>query len=170
MIATALAPVTRGTFATVNPATGEQIETFTFDDAAKTENTLVLAEKSFESFRKLSAFQRAKLLSQLGETLRKNKAQLAKVVTTEMGKVFTEAEAEIEKCAWEADWYAEHGPQIMADAPCQCLRLLSAIGSHSCRHAVEFSHLAVDAYGDPNHVGRQCGRGEALHEYPKKLA
>jgi succinate-semialdehyde dehydrogenase len=34
-----------------------------------------------------------------------------------MGKVFPEAEAEIEKCAWEADWYAEHGPQIMADAP-----------------------------------------------------
>ena len=61
--------------------------------------------------------KRAKLLSQLGEALRKNKAQLAKVVTTEMGKVFSEAEAEIEKCAWEADWYAEHGPQIMADAP-----------------------------------------------------
>jgi succinate-semialdehyde dehydrogenase len=118
MTATAIAPVTtRGTFATVNPATGEQIETFTFDDAAKTEKTLARAEKSFDSFRKLSAFQRAKLLSQLGEALRKNKAQLAKVVTTEMGKVFPEAEAEIEKCAWEADWYAEYGPQIMADAP-----------------------------------------------------
>ena len=117
MTATAVATVTRGTFATVNPATGEQIETFSFYDSARIEKTLVLAERSFESFRKLSAFQRARLLSQLGESLRKNKAQLAKVVSTEMGKVFAEAEAEIEKCAWEADWYAEHGPQIMADAP-----------------------------------------------------
>src|SRR5215470_17832088 len=32
-----------------------------------------------------------------------------------MGKIFSEAEAEIEKCAHEADWYAEHGPKIMAD-------------------------------------------------------
>jgi hypothetical protein len=49
--------------------------------------------------------------------LRKNKAQLAKVISTEMGKIFSEAEAEIEKCAHEADWYAEHGPKIMADEP-----------------------------------------------------
>lgn len=46
MTATAIAPVARGTFATVNPATGEQIETFTFYDPAKTEKTLALAEKS----------------------------------------------------------------------------------------------------------------------------
>src|SRR5262249_58511124 len=45
------------------------------------------------------------------------KAQLAKIISTEMGKIFPEAEAEIEKCAHEADWYAEHGPKIMADEP-----------------------------------------------------
>jgi len=39
------------------------------------------------------------------------------VITTEMGKIFSKAEAEVEKCAWEADWYAEHGPQMLADAP-----------------------------------------------------
>jgi hypothetical protein len=175
MTATAIAPVARGAFATVNPATGEQIETFTFYDAAKTEKTLALAAKSFESFRKLSTFQRAKLLSQLGEALRKNKAQLAKVISTEMGKVFSEAEAEIEKCASGSGlvcgaWPADHGGCSRTDWGCECLRFLFAVGSHSCDHAVEFSHLAVDANGDPNHVGRQCGAGEALHEYPEKLA
>ena len=104
-------------FATVNPSTGEQIETFSFYDSAKTENKLVLADRSFESFRKLSVYKRAQLFSRLAEVLRKNKAQLAKVITTEMGKVFSEAEAEVEKCAHEADWYAEHGPRIMADEP-----------------------------------------------------
>src|SRR5262249_54060934 len=75
------------------------------------------ADKSFRSFRRLSGYKRAQLFSDLARTLRKNKTQLAKVITTEMGKIFSEAEAEVEKCAHEADWYAEHGPKIMADEP-----------------------------------------------------
>ena len=104
-------------FSTINPSTGEQIETFSFYNSSEIEGVLVRAEKSFQSFRKLAVHQRAQLLSHLGETLRKNKTQLAKVITTEMGKILSEAEAEVEKCAGEADWYAEHGPQMLADAP-----------------------------------------------------
>jgi len=104
-------------FSTVDPSTGEEIETFSFYNATEIEAALARADKSFESFRKLSAHQRAQLLSQLAATLRKNKTQLAKVITIEMGKIVSEAEAEIEKCAGEADWYAEHGPQMLADAP-----------------------------------------------------
>jgi acyl-CoA reductase-like NAD-dependent aldehyde dehydrogenase len=77
-------------FSTVNPATGEQIETFAFFTAQETEAALVRAEKSFNSYRKLSGQQRAQLLSQLAATLRKNKAQLAKVITSEMGKTGTD--------------------------------------------------------------------------------
>ena len=104
-------------FSTVNPATDEHIETFTFFSAQETEAALARAEKSFKSYRKLPVHQRAQLLSRLASTLRKNKAYLAKVITMEMGKILPEAEAEVEKCAWEADWYAEHGPQMFADAP-----------------------------------------------------
>src|SRR5262249_32734978 len=104
-------------FATVNPSTGEEIETFSFYDDAQIEKTLALSEESFQTWRRLSVFKRARLLSDLAEALRKNKAKLAKVITSEMGKVFAEAEAEIEKCAHEADWYAEHGPRILADEP-----------------------------------------------------
>src|SRR5262245_48382895 len=104
-------------FATVNHSTGEEMETFSFYGDAQIQKTLSLAEKSFQTFRRLSVYKRAQFLSQLAETLRKNKTRLAKVITTEMGKVSLEAEAEIEKCAHEADWYAEHGPKIMADEP-----------------------------------------------------
>jgi succinate-semialdehyde dehydrogenase len=104
-------------FATVNPSTGEQIETFSFFSASQTEEVLVRADKSFRSFRKLSVHKRAQLFSNLAEALRNNKVRLAKVITTEMGKITSEAEAEVEKCAHEADWYAEHGPRIMADEP-----------------------------------------------------
>src|SRR5262249_31168922 len=104
-------------FATVNPSTGEQIETFSFYDASKTEQVLARADKSFQSFRKLSVHKRAQLFFRLAESLRKNKGRLAKVITNEMGKIASEAEAEVEKCAHEADWYAENGPKIMADEP-----------------------------------------------------
>jgi acyl-CoA reductase-like NAD-dependent aldehyde dehydrogenase len=104
-------------FSTVNPATGEDIETFTYYDPAQTENVLARADTSFRSFRKLSVYNRAQLFSNLASTLRKHKPRLAKVITTEMGKIISEAEAEVEKCAHQADWYAEHGPRILADEP-----------------------------------------------------
>jgi acyl-CoA reductase-like NAD-dependent aldehyde dehydrogenase len=104
-------------FATVNPSTSEQIETFSFYNASQTEEVLAQADRSFQSFRKLSVHRRAQLFLQLAETLRKNKGRLAKVITTEMGKITSEAADEVEKCAHEAEWYAEHGPRIMADEP-----------------------------------------------------
>src|SRR5262245_22463340 len=104
-------------FATVNPATGDQIATFSFFTPAQIETVVASADKSFRSFRKLSVHKRAQLFVDLGTALRKQKARLATVISTEMGKILSEAEAEIDKCAHEADWYAEHGPKIMADEP-----------------------------------------------------
>jgi acyl-CoA reductase-like NAD-dependent aldehyde dehydrogenase len=108
--------MTSSGFSTVNPANGKEVELFSFFTPAAVEDTLSLADKAFQSFRRVSVHKRANLLSNLATTLRKNATTLAKVVTTEMGKILSEAEAEIEKCAHEAEWYAEHGPQIMADA------------------------------------------------------
>ena len=104
-------------FSTVNPSNGEEIEAFSFFTAADVELALDAADKAFQSFRKVSVHKRASLLSNLAAALRRNKAPLAKVITTEMGKILSEAEAEVEKCAHEADWYAEHGPRILADEP-----------------------------------------------------
>jgi len=84
-------------FATVNPSTGEEIEAFSYFTPAQTEKVVARADKSFQSFRELPVHKRAQLFTDLGNTLRKNKAQLAKVISTEMGKIFSEAEAEIEK-------------------------------------------------------------------------
>lgn len=104
-------------FTTVNPSTGERIESFSYFTPGQIEKVIARADKSFQSFRKLSVHKRAQLLADLGNALRKNKARLAKVITMEMGKIFSEADAEIEKCADAADWYAENGPEMMADEP-----------------------------------------------------
>ena len=103
------------TFSTVNPSNGEQIETFSFFTPEETESKLARADRSYRSFRKMPVHKRAELLVSLAQTLRKNKAQLSKVITTEMGKILPEAEAEVEKAAVEAEWYAEHGPRMFAD-------------------------------------------------------
>ncbi len=104
-------------FHTVNPATGENIETFHTYTPAETETILRCSEVAFKRFRKTSTYQRAELLHQLAGALRKNKDSLAKTITTEMGKIFSEAQAEVEKCALEAEWYAENGPRMLADEP-----------------------------------------------------
>jgi acyl-CoA reductase-like NAD-dependent aldehyde dehydrogenase len=131
-------------FTTVNPSNGEEIETFSYFTPAQTDEVVARADKSFRSFRRLSVHKRARLFTDLGNSLRTNKARLAKVITTEMGKILSEAEAEVEKCAHEADWYAEHGPRIIADEP-----------------------APTGVADDPS---RQRCPGEALAEYPEEFA
>ena len=73
-------------FATINPSTGEEIEAFSYFTPAQTEKVVARADKSFRSFRELPVHKRAQLFTNLGNTLRENKAQLAKIISTEMGK------------------------------------------------------------------------------------
>jgi acyl-CoA reductase-like NAD-dependent aldehyde dehydrogenase len=61
-------------FSTVNPANGEQIEAFSFFTPAEVEDTLDVADKTFQSFRRVSAHKRASLLSNLAAALRRNKS------------------------------------------------------------------------------------------------
>jgi hypothetical protein len=53
------------TFSTINPATGEQIETFPFFTAEETESALTRAEKRFKCYRKLCVHQRAELSARI---------------------------------------------------------------------------------------------------------
>ena len=73
-------------FTTVNPSSGEEIEAFSYFAPAQIEKVVAQADKSFQSFRKLSVHKRAQFLTDLGTSLRKNKAQRAKIISTEMGK------------------------------------------------------------------------------------
>jgi acyl-CoA reductase-like NAD-dependent aldehyde dehydrogenase len=76
-------------FATVNPSTGEEIEVFSYFTPAQTEEVVARADNSFQSSRRLSVHKRSQLFTDLGNSLRKNRAQLAKVISTEMGKIFS---------------------------------------------------------------------------------
>src|SRR5438874_8087738 len=60
---------------------------------------------------------RATLMRSVAGVLRADKSRYASMLTSEMGKPIVEAEAEVEKCAWTAAWFAENAERLLADEP-----------------------------------------------------
>jgi acyl-CoA reductase-like NAD-dependent aldehyde dehydrogenase len=75
------------------------------------------AQKAFLSWRKESFATRAGLMSKAASYLRQNKLKFAALMTAEMGKPILESEAEVEKCAWNCEYYSENAEQFLRDEP-----------------------------------------------------
>jgi succinate-semialdehyde dehydrogenase/glutarate-semialdehyde dehydrogenase len=60
---------------------------------------------------------RASLMRSVAGVLRADRSRFAALLTSEMGKPIVEAEAEVEKCAWTATWFAENGERLLAEEP-----------------------------------------------------
>jgi acyl-CoA reductase-like NAD-dependent aldehyde dehydrogenase len=105
------------TYATINPATGEQLASFAEQNAEEAAAIVGAVAEAFSSWRVTSFDERATALRRVAAVLRERKAEYAALITTEMGKPIGEAEAEIEKCAWNCEWYAEHAARLLADEP-----------------------------------------------------
>ncbi len=99
----------------INPATEEVLEELSEHTPQQIDQALELAHRQFEAWRASSFGQRAAVLQAAARALRADKARWAGLITAEMGKPIVEAEAEIEKCAWNCDYYAEHAPKYLAD-------------------------------------------------------
>ncbi|GAA0654401.1 NADP-dependent succinic semialdehyde dehydrogenase [Kitasatospora atroaurantiaca] len=101
--------------ATVNPATGETLETFQPLDRDALEVRLARAEAAFRDYRTTGFEHRAELLRRAADVMDAYQDQLARTVTTEMGKPLAQAKAETAKCAKALRWYADHGAALIAD-------------------------------------------------------
>ncbi|RCJ19911.1 NADP-dependent succinic semialdehyde dehydrogenase [Nostoc sp. ATCC 43529] len=101
--------------ATINPATGETIQTFEPLNDAEIDAKLDLANRAFEGYRQTSFQKRSQWLTKAADILEQDKAEFAKLMTLEMGKPFKAAIAEVEKCATVCRYYAEHAPDFLAD-------------------------------------------------------
>lgn len=101
--------------ATVNPATGETLETFEPLDRATLELRLTRAEAAFREYRTVGLEFRSELLRRAAGVFDTEQEQLARTVTTEMGKPIAQARAEAAKCAKALRWYADNGAALIAD-------------------------------------------------------
>ncbi|WPL11478.1 MULTISPECIES: aldehyde dehydrogenase family protein [Thiorhodovibrio] len=105
------------TITSINPYTEACIEHFAAFDEPQIEQAMTAAERASSLWAETPLEQRTRLLVSLAERLRAQADELATLITTEMGKLRAEALAEIDKCAWVCDYYAEHAHQFLADEP-----------------------------------------------------
>ncbi|MGW4485240.1 NADP-dependent succinic semialdehyde dehydrogenase [Amycolatopsis sp. NPDC004368] len=103
--------------ATINPATGETVRTFTELTEAEVADRIGVAHERWRSYRRTSFAERAGWLRAAADLLEKEADEVARMMTTEMGKTLTAAKAEAVKSAKGMRYYADHAEEFLADEP-----------------------------------------------------
>src|SRR5262245_12487095 len=101
----------------INPATGEILEAFDGAGPTELERIGTRAHGAFLEWRETPFARRAALMSEAARVLRARKAEYARSMTLEMGKPIAQSDAEVDKCAWVCDYYAEHAEAFLAEQP-----------------------------------------------------
>jgi succinate-semialdehyde dehydrogenase / glutarate-semialdehyde dehydrogenase len=99
----------------VNPATGEVLETLEPTSPAQIDTILARAHAAFTEWRGEPFARRSALMRAAARELRARKDEYALTMTREMGKPIVQSEAEVEKCAGTCDYYAEHAEAFLAE-------------------------------------------------------
>lgn len=100
-----------------NPATGELIKEYPYQSADEVEKVLANNAAAAKQWRATSIEDRVACYLRLAATFRSRSETLALLATSEMGKTLASSRGEVEKCAKALEWWAEHGPAILADEP-----------------------------------------------------
>src|SRR5690554_42121 len=122
------------TITSINPYDGSTILKI---ETIKDDEVVDLLEKSqtcFTEWKTTSFSERSKLLKGIAVILRNNKEEYAKTITLEMGKPITQAIAEIEKCAWVCDYYAQSADKHLAP---------SSVVSNASKSYITYEPLGV---------------------------
>lgn len=101
--------------ATVNPATGATLKTYDALGPEEIEQRLATAYSAYRRHRLTNFADRARLLSQAADLLEADVPDIARTMTTEMGKPLAAARAEAAKCVKAMRWYAAHAEEALAD-------------------------------------------------------
>lgn len=100
------------TLAVFNPATGQEIGRVAHAGIADLDRALVAAQKGFEVWRDLPAFERAKIMRRAAGLVRERAGAIAAVLTQENGKPLVEAKGETMAAADIIEWFADEGMRV----------------------------------------------------------
>ena len=102
-------------FATINPTTGQTEQTFAAHTADEVDAKVAQAHATFLEYRRTTFAERAHLMIAPAELMEAEVPDMARILTTEMGKTFASAKGEVSKCAMGLRWFAEHAERLLAD-------------------------------------------------------
>lgn len=120
--------------ASTNPVSSEVIARFDALSAAQVEQALQQAHNAQRGWARQPLARRTELLGAVAQVLRASRESYARLITLEMGKPLAEAQAEIDKCAWNCAFYAEAAPDFIGDKP---------VASNASRSKVVFDPLGL---------------------------
>ncbi|ATW89637.1 succinate-semialdehyde dehydrogenase/glutarate-semialdehyde dehydrogenase [Halohasta litchfieldiae] len=99
----------------INPATGQRLDSYETHDADDIDTALGTAQSAFVDWRSQSMAHRQTLLEKTAQLLEERVDEYAELMTHEMGKPIEQARAEVRKCAWVCEYYAETAAEQLQD-------------------------------------------------------
>lgn len=102
-------------FKSINPYNGKVVGVYKTNTNEEIENILNLSANTFTQWSKVPIAERCRLIASAGNVLRINIETYANMMVEEMGKPISEARAELEKCAWVCQYYAENSTSFLAN-------------------------------------------------------
>jgi succinate-semialdehyde dehydrogenase / glutarate-semialdehyde dehydrogenase len=109
----------QSTIASINPATGQIVRTFTPISEQELEAKLQLAADTYRRYRLTPVRERARMLLKAAEILESEKEDFGRIMVAEMGKTLKAAVEEAAKSAWGCRYYAENAERLLADEEVQ---------------------------------------------------
>jgi succinate-semialdehyde dehydrogenase / glutarate-semialdehyde dehydrogenase len=103
------------TMRSINPTTGEIIREYREYSGKEVEQIIRDVHSAWGSWKDTAFGSRTVLMKNAAGILRRRQEEFARLMTLEMGKLFRESMAEIEKCAWVCDYYADHAAEMLKD-------------------------------------------------------
>ncbi len=100
---------------TINPTTGELVKSFIPFSNEEVNSIIIETHNDFLSWRNSPFVERKLLMLNAAKILKSDKQRYAEILTLEMGKPISQAIAEVEKCAWVCEYYAENTENILAN-------------------------------------------------------
>ncbi|MFP4599532.1 MAG: NAD-dependent succinate-semialdehyde dehydrogenase, partial [Persicimonas sp.] len=103
----------------INPATGDVLAEYQYDDSEAVDAKLTRAWESFERWRETDFDERTRLMHSAAGVLRDNLEDYAQLMTREMGKPIEQARGEVRKCAWACEYFADNAQAFLEDEEMQ---------------------------------------------------
>ena len=102
-------------FKSIHPFDQSVVGEFPLMNSSEVQKKLDLASKAFAEWKKTSFAHRGSLMLKVASIIRNNKEEYARTIALEMGKLLSEAKAEVEKSATACEYFAQHAEEFLKD-------------------------------------------------------